>query len=880
MNKRILAGILCSVLILGTTINVSAEEADAAIDGGEVYEEVCEEACEDSYGEVREEISEDTFEALYDEVADYSQEEGEGYFDISENLFFNGAISPQYEYITIDDEYNEYDVVGASPSRAYELGVYLYEKLKNGADSVDVTGFSDYLKAPTYQESSKKLMDSLTATCNEHPELFRLTGGYSYSYTTVSGGYSVTTMRPKYRTRNYDMDLLQARIDEALSVVKPGMTDEQKAIALHEYIVTVCEYDYQLYLEGKLDSHPDTYNMYGVLVDNMAVCQGYAETYKYLLNQVGITAYIVSSKNINHAWNMVKIGGELYQVDTTWDDPVWDTFGQVYHTYMLCSEYQTTFYNKHMKSNASKDWLVYADYEITNTIANGKKYDEAYWKNISSPFVYHDGYFYYTGYAYNKSVSVYRFNDTYSKENTASLFATVADTAVYRTSAFEMNNMLYFNSGKNIYAMNYATKVAEPVFHLSEGTMYRAMAKHGEVYYTISEGSGSQVKYKANLGAVTLTTYTVVFDSNGGTGSSVVKEYESGKTYNFISNTFTRSGYKFAGWNTKADGTGTTFAVGAAFRDLTEAGKTVTLYAKWEREAMTRTVQYMGMSLSFNGSITINQQFILSDDVFADKNAYVKYGDGTKVSLSQYIAEGDESTGTITFRINFAVKEIRDSKELKIYTSDGTVCKMLDDIGGAVSYNTLRVSVYRYLDIIAENARGQYEAINVAYAKGLIVYGDCATAYFGGGETGALTELSGITANTFADYSNTAAGSADGLEYLGTSLLLENNTTIRHYFKLESGYNISGYRFEYTKNNSYWYSAVLMPSDIKDIYYIDISGFSCVNFGTTYKLRMSYGGTFELKYGVYAYAYDALTNTDNEKLHNLVKAMYLFAGGA
>lgn len=212
MNKRILAGILCSVLILGTTINVSAEEADAAIDGGEVYEEVyeeatedtleevygegaedtleevCEEVCEDSYGEVREEISEDTFEALYDEVADYSQEEGEGYFDISENLFFNGAISPQYEYITIDDEYNEYDVVGASPSRAYELGVYLYEKLKNGADSVDVTGFSDYLKAPTYQESSKKLMDSLTATCNEHPELFRLTGGYSYSYTTIYNG--------------------------------------------------------------------------------------------------------------------------------------------------------------------------------------------------------------------------------------------------------------------------------------------------------------------------------------------------------------------------------------------------------------------------------------------------------------------------------------------------------------------------------------------------------------------------------------------------------------------------------------------------------------------------------------------------------------------
>lgn len=51
---------------------------------------------------------------------------------------------------------------------------------------------------------------------------------------------------------------------------------------------------------------------------------------------------------------------------------------------------------------------------------------------------------------------------------------------------------------------------------------------------------------------------------------------------NLNTHTYTRFSYEFTGWNTKADGTGTKIADGAAVRDLAPAGKTATLYAQWK----------------------------------------------------------------------------------------------------------------------------------------------------------------------------------------------------------------------------------------------------------------------------------------------------------
>jgi uncharacterized repeat protein (TIGR02543 family)/LPXTG-motif cell wall-anchored protein len=81
-------------------------------------------------------------------------------------------------------------------------------------------------------------------------------------------------------------------------------------------------------------------------------------------------------------------------------------------------------------------------------------------------------------------------------------------------------------------------------------------------------------------------TYTVKYDANGGSGSMEDASCESGSEISLSANTFTREGYSFTGWNTAADGSGVSYAVGDAMK-LTE---NVTLYAQWKENAAEKKV--------------------------------------------------------------------------------------------------------------------------------------------------------------------------------------------------------------------------------------------------------------------------------------------------
>jgi uncharacterized repeat protein (TIGR02543 family) len=148
----------------------------------------------------------------------------------------------------------------------------------------------------------------------------------------------------------------------------------------------------------------------------------------------------------------------------------------------------------------------------------------------------------------------------------------------------------------------------------TSGTMKSSTKTYGKTYtlaanafkrtgYTFAgwntkkDGSGTTYKNKASVKNLTSTdgktvtlyaqwtanTYTVAFDGNGanyGTMKSLTKTYD--KTYTLTANAYTRTGYKFTGWNTKADGSGTTYKNKASIKNLTSTnGKTVTLYAQW-----------------------------------------------------------------------------------------------------------------------------------------------------------------------------------------------------------------------------------------------------------------------------------------------------------
>ena len=87
-----------------------------------------------------------------------------------------------------------------------------------------------------------------------------------------------------------------------------------------------------------------------------------------------------------------------------------------------------------------------------------------------------------------------------------------------------------------------------------------------------------------------VNTYTLVFDSNGGAGT-MSSETIAYTTSQYLTNSFTRTGYTFSGWNTAADGSGTGYSKDQQVQGLTaENGATITLYAQWT--ASTHTVTF------------------------------------------------------------------------------------------------------------------------------------------------------------------------------------------------------------------------------------------------------------------------------------------------
>lgn len=108
----------------------------------------------------------------------------------------------------------------------------------------------------------------------------------------------------------------------------------------------------------------------------------------------------------------------------------------------------------------------------------------------------------------------------------------------------------------------------------------------GHIEGTISvSGTPLPIMIPANVCQTKMTaqTYTVTYDANGGSGTMTDKNspYADGAAATVLTNGFTRSKYTFTGWNTKADGSGKSYAEGDPIKML----RNVVLYAQWTRNS-------------------------------------------------------------------------------------------------------------------------------------------------------------------------------------------------------------------------------------------------------------------------------------------------------
>ena len=167
--------------------------------------------------------------------------------------------------------------------------------------------------------------------------------------------------------------------------------------------------------------------------------------------------------------------------------------------------------------------------------------------------------------------------------------------------------------------------------HWWSATAYDSFSPYQYILYYNSSGSlvtnvntkffGYSVRcIRSNPG-----TLTINFDGNGSTGGSTAsQQIAAGNTASLNANGFTRNGYAFTGWNTAADGSGTSYADGADYTVTPATGDiSVTLYAQWE--AIPTTMQ--DFTLAHCQQVAADGNYTLTDT--RDTNSYtVRYING------------------------------------------------------------------------------------------------------------------------------------------------------------------------------------------------------------------------------------------------------------
>ena len=166
----------------------------------------------------------------------------------------------------------------------------------------------------------------------------------------------------------YDVSYLSSleqeeKVDEEVSNLLKSLdlsnkTDYQKVKAIYDYICSNVTYDHDNLND---ESYSLKYTAYAALVNKTAVCQGYASLFYRLALDAGVDTRVISGEAGGpHAWNIVKLNGKYYNLDSTWDA------GRSTYAYFLKN---TNDFDDHVRDN---------DYQSNEFIEEYPMWDKSY----------------------------------------------------------------------------------------------------------------------------------------------------------------------------------------------------------------------------------------------------------------------------------------------------------------------------------------------------------------------------------------------------------------------------------------------------------------------------------------------------------------------
>ena len=216
------------------------------------------------------------------------------------------------------------------PSDENEIYRELYERIRNYEDSAEL-----YAAVPT-----EKFWHAYYALMADHPEFFWIGSHVEASESALSGcvlSYKLTTTVPAEERDAMKLEL-EVAADACISGIDPEADTYSKIKYVYEYLIDTTDY-----VQGSRDDQ----NIQSALLYRRSVCAGYSRAFQYILHRMDLFCTYVTgtiTTGGEHAWNIVRIGEEYYNVDVTWGDPVFtgDEAGQasraMNYSYLCCTD--------------------------------------------------------------------------------------------------------------------------------------------------------------------------------------------------------------------------------------------------------------------------------------------------------------------------------------------------------------------------------------------------------------------------------------------------------------------------------------------------------------------------------------------------------------
>lgn len=204
-----------------------------------------------------------------------------------------------------------------SPAKYYFNLLNSKEKQAYNNVLQEIDSFPDRIEVPFLDDS--EVDHVFNALLNDNPYLFFIDKeNFYYEYEGLKSYFkpSYTLTVSEYNSKKQQLAEKTGKI-----IADAGKKNQfETELFIHDAIVNNCTYK---------NNSTEASSIVGALINNEAACEGYSKAAKVLFDLAGIECYVVSGKTIdeqgqieNHMWNIVKISGNYYHLDLTWDDPV------------------------------------------------------------------------------------------------------------------------------------------------------------------------------------------------------------------------------------------------------------------------------------------------------------------------------------------------------------------------------------------------------------------------------------------------------------------------------------------------------------------------------------------------------------------------------